>query len=123
MEMFDICIRCNHKPSCRFNPWPVHAGSRRPRKLKRAETQPRAELTPPPIEAMSAPLTSAPKRVDLPRADAPVLDKVEDAISAIKTGQFVVVVDDMDRENEGDLVMAASTISTEQMAWLIRHSS
>lgn len=61
--------------------------------------------------------------MDLPRADAPVLDKVEDAISAIKTGQFVVVVDDMDRENEGDLVMAASTISTEQMAWLIRHSS
>lgn len=48
---------------------------------------------------------------------------MEDAVADIKAGKFVVVVDDMDRENEGDLIMAGSEISTEQMAWLIRHSS
>lgn len=72
---------------------------------------------------MSAPFTQAPTRVNAPRSQTAELDTVEDAISAIKAGQFVVVVDDMDRENEGDLIMAASEISTEQMAWLIRHSS
>lgn len=36
-------------------------------------------------------------------ASAPFeLDSVESAIAAIKAGEFVVVVDDMDRENEGD---------------------
>ncbi|GAA6000467.1 3,4-dihydroxy-2-butanone-4-phosphate synthase RIB3 [Rhodotorula paludigena] len=51
------------------------------------------------------------------------LDSVEDAIESIRRGEFVVVVDDMDRENEGDLIIAADQISQQQMAWLIRHSS
>ncbi|SGY32558.1 BQ5605_C002g01381 [Microbotryum silenes-dioicae] len=51
------------------------------------------------------------------------LDSIEDALVDIRRGEFVVVVDDMDRENEGDLIIAAHNISTEQMAWLIRHSS
>ena len=50
------------------------------------------------------------------------LDSIEDALAAFKAGEFLVVVDDMDRENEGDLVIAASHITTEKMAWLIRHS-
>ena len=36
------------------------------------------------------------------------LDCVEDAVAAIAAGELVVVVDDTDRENEGDLIMAAS---------------
>jgi 3,4-dihydroxy 2-butanone 4-phosphate synthase/GTP cyclohydrolase II len=36
------------------------------------------------------------------------LDKVSEAISAIAAGELIVVVDDDDRENEGDLIMAAS---------------
>ncbi|BGP36919.1 3,4-dihydroxy 2-butanone 4-phosphate synthase [Rhodotorula kratochvilovae] len=55
---------------------------------------------------------------------APVeLDSVEDALACFRRGEFVVVVDDMDRENEGDLIIAADKISQQQMAWLIQHSS
>ena len=51
------------------------------------------------------------------------LDTVEDAIKAIADGQMVVVVDDDDRENEGDLIAAASKITAEQMAFMVRHTS
>jgi len=50
-------------------------------------------------------------------------DTVETAIAAIARGEFVVVVDDTDRENEGDLIVAADAISPAQMAFLVRHSS
>lgn len=57
-------------------------------------------------------------------AAAPVsLDSVQEAVAAFKAGEFVVVVDDMDRENEGDLIIAAALITVEKMAWMIRHSS
>jgi len=51
------------------------------------------------------------------------LDSVEDAIAAIAAGQAVVVVDDEDRENEGDLIFAASKATPELMAFTIRYSS
>ncbi len=51
------------------------------------------------------------------------LDPVEDAIADIAAGKAVVVVDDEDRENEGDLIFAASKATPELMAFTIRHSS
>jgi hypothetical protein len=48
---------------------------------------------------------------------------VEDAIDAIRKGKMVVVVDDMDRENEGDLIMAADACTPEDMAKIVRYSS
>jgi 3,4-dihydroxy 2-butanone 4-phosphate synthase / GTP cyclohydrolase II len=45
------------------------------------------------------------------------------AIAAVARGELVVVVDDHDRENEGDLIGAASRITPEQMAFMIRHTS
>jgi 3,4-dihydroxy 2-butanone 4-phosphate synthase/GTP cyclohydrolase II len=51
------------------------------------------------------------------------LDSAEEAIAAIAKGELVIVVDDDDRENEGDLISAASKISPEQMAFMIRHTS
>ncbi|MGY2874914.1 3,4-dihydroxy 2-butanone 4-phosphate synthase / GTP cyclohydrolase II [Marmoricola sp. URHA0025 HA25] len=51
------------------------------------------------------------------------LDPVEDAIADIAAGKAVVVVDDEDRENEGDLIFAASRATPELMAFTIRHSS
>jgi 3,4-dihydroxy 2-butanone 4-phosphate synthase / GTP cyclohydrolase II len=51
------------------------------------------------------------------------LDSVEDAIADIRAGRAVVVVDDEDRENEGDLVFAASRSTPELMAFTIRYSS
>ncbi len=51
------------------------------------------------------------------------LDTVEEAVTDIAAGRAVVVVDDEDRENEGDLVFAASRSTPELMAFTIRHSS
>lgn len=39
------------------------------------------------------------------------LDSIEDAIADFKQGKFVIVVDDEDRENEGDLIIAAEMIT------------
>ncbi len=57
----------------------------------------------------------------LPMGSNNGLDSVESAITAIRDGQMVIVVDDDDRENEGDLIAAASKITPEQMAFMIRH--
>ena len=51
------------------------------------------------------------------------MNKVPEAIAAIAAGELVVVVDDDDRENEGDLIMAASKATPEQVAFMIRHTS
>ena len=51
------------------------------------------------------------------------LDTVEEALQALRRGEMLVVVDDDDRENEGDLIAAASTITPQQMAFMIRHTS
>lgn len=49
--------------------------------------------------------------------------RVQRAIEAFKQGQGVLVLDDEDRENEGDLIFPAETITKEQMAQLIRYGS
>lgn len=49
------------------------------------------------------------------------LDRVEDAIEELKAGRFVVVVDDEDRENEGDLVMAADAITPEAINFFAKY--
>ncbi len=51
------------------------------------------------------------------------LDPVERAVADIAAGRAVVVVDDETRENEGDLIFAASKATPELMAFTIRHSS
>ena len=51
------------------------------------------------------------------------LSSIEDAIKAYARGEFLVVVDDEDRENEGDLIIAADAMRPEKMAFMIRHTS
>ncbi|MDE3015166.1 MAG: 3,4-dihydroxy-2-butanone-4-phosphate synthase, partial [Gemmatimonadota bacterium] len=48
-------------------------------------------------------------------------DRVEDAIEDIRQGRMVIVADDEDRENEGDLVMAASAITPEAVNFMAEH--
>ena len=60
---------------------------------------------------------------DQTMANEQKLDTVEDAIKAVAAGEMVVVVDDDDRENEGDLIGAAAKITPEQMAFMVRHTS
>src|SRR6516165_12193141 len=48
---------------------------------------------------------------------------VEEAVAAFARGEIVIVADDDDRENEGDLFVAASLCTPEKMAFMIRHTS
>lgn len=48
---------------------------------------------------------------------------IDDVIAAIGRGEMVVLVDDEDRENEGDLIMAAQHVTAEKLAFIIRHTS
>ncbi|GAA5926856.1 hypothetical protein JCM3775_007060 [Rhodotorula graminis] len=81
--------------------------------------------TMPAASPSSSSSSSAPVRTTAVTAQGtPVqLDSVDDALASFRNGEFLVVVDDMDRENEGDLIIAADKISQQQMAWLIQHSS
>ena len=51
------------------------------------------------------------------------LSTIEEAFEALKAGLPVLVTDDEDRENEGDVILAAATVTAEWMAWAIRHTS
>lgn len=52
-----------------------------------------------------------------------VLNTVDDAVAALAAGGAVVVVDDADRENEGDLIFAAQFATPDLMGWAVRFSS
>src|SRR6266478_9470491 len=49
--------------------------------------------------------------------------RVQAAVAAFSRGELVIVADDDDRENEGDLFVAASLCAPEKMAFIIRHTS
>ncbi|KRE41281.1 bifunctional 3,4-dihydroxy-2-butanone-4-phosphate synthase/GTP cyclohydrolase II [Knoellia sp. Soil729] len=51
------------------------------------------------------------------------LSTIEQALEALRRGRPVLVTDDEHRENEGDVIMAAQTLTDAWMAWTIRHSS
>ncbi len=48
---------------------------------------------------------------------------IPEAVEDIRAGRVVIVVDDADRENEGDLIMAAEKVTPEAIAFIVRHSS
>ena len=52
-----------------------------------------------------------------------VFASIEDAVAAMARGEIIVVVDDEDRENEGDLIMAAEAATPENIAFFVRHTS
>lgn len=49
------------------------------------------------------------------------LDKIEDAIADIKAGKVIIVVDDENRENEGDFIAAADSITPEIINFMAQH--
>ncbi|MDO4685433.1 MAG: bifunctional 3,4-dihydroxy-2-butanone-4-phosphate synthase/GTP cyclohydrolase II [Corynebacterium sp.] len=57
------------------------------------------------------------------QAHAVRLDSIEEALADIQAGKPVVVVDDEDRENEGDLIFAAEKSTPELVAFMVRHTS
>ncbi len=50
------------------------------------------------------------------------LNTIEEAIADFKSGEFVVVVDDEDRENEGDLIIAAEKVTPEKVNFMLKHA-
>ncbi|HYH27594.1 MAG TPA: bifunctional 3,4-dihydroxy-2-butanone-4-phosphate synthase/GTP cyclohydrolase II [Actinomycetota bacterium] len=52
-----------------------------------------------------------------------VFSTIDEAIEDIRQGKIVIVVDDADRENEGDLIMAAEKVTPEAIAFMVRHTS
>lgn len=54
-------------------------------------------------------------------ADTAVLDTIEEAIEAIRRGEMIIVVDDEDRENEGDFICAAEKITTDMVNFMLKH--
>ena len=76
----------------------------------------------PDVIDLSSPPRRAPKERTPPVRTAFAFDTVESAIAAMARGDFVVVMDDEARENEGDLIIPALGCSTEQMAWMIKHT-
>jgi 3,4-dihydroxy 2-butanone 4-phosphate synthase len=58
-----------------------------------------------------------------PRSQRLDFDSIQDSIEAFRKGEFIIVLDSQDRENEGDLIIAAENITTEKMAFMVRYTS
>ena len=54
--------------------------------------------------------------------DRQLSEKIESAVSDFREGKFVIVVDDEDRENEGDLIIAAEKITPEKVNFMLKHA-
>ena len=70
------------------------------------------------IQALSKALPDLATHLADDPPDEPLVDNIEDAISDIRAGKMVIVLDDEDRENEGDLVMAAQMITPEAINFM-----
>lgn len=50
-------------------------------------------------------------------------DSIEDGIAAVARGEFVLVLDDQNRENEGDLILAADKATPAQIAYMVEYTT
>src|SRR5213078_586836 len=55
------------------------------------------------------------------RREAAAISPITEVVAAIKAGEIVILIDDEDRENEGDLVFAAEFVSPEKINFLAKH--
>jgi 3,4-dihydroxy 2-butanone 4-phosphate synthase / GTP cyclohydrolase II len=58
-----------------------------------------------------------------PEADSAPLNSVAEILAELRAGRMVIIMDDEDRENEGDLILAAECATPEAVAFMIRHTS
>ncbi|CDO68160.1 hypothetical protein BN946_scf184938.g12 [Trametes cinnabarina] len=84
------------------------------------------KMSGPPTDFPLVPASASSSRpqliLDAPARTEFAFDPIEDAIESFARGDFLVVMDDESRENEGDLIIAASAVSTHKMAWMIKHT-
>ncbi|WP_370642637.1 3,4-dihydroxy-2-butanone-4-phosphate synthase [Nesterenkonia sp. DZ6] len=81
--------------------------------------EPRAADEPPTTDQKPGSVPAIPQ----PETPAPVLDRIDVALNELAAGRPVVVVDDADRENEGDIIFPAAMATSELMALTIRYTS
>jgi 3,4-dihydroxy 2-butanone 4-phosphate synthase/GTP cyclohydrolase II len=76
----------------------------------------------PEVRSMSNVFSLPPRPpADEPRGSA--FDSIEDILAELRAGRMVIILDDEDRENEGDLIMAAEHATPDMVAFMIRHTS
>ena len=109
--------RASHDDAVRGRGDPAHARGHDAR--RRAARRPRQPRSRPRSPSTSNDCCVSPSR----KHTHDVRRQSSSAIDAIERGEFVVVVDDEDRENEGDLIIAAEKMTPEKMAFMIRHTS
>jgi 3,4-dihydroxy 2-butanone 4-phosphate synthase / GTP cyclohydrolase II len=63
------------------------------------------------------------ERLTVTGEERTAFSSIPEAIEDIRQGRLVIVVDDADRENEGDLIMAAEKVTPEAIAFIVRHTS
>ncbi|MEI8366518.1 MAG: bifunctional 3,4-dihydroxy-2-butanone-4-phosphate synthase/GTP cyclohydrolase II [Parachlamydiaceae bacterium] len=66
---------------------------------------------------------NSPLLLHLGETEVNIMETIERAIADIKAGKFVIVADDEDRENEGDLIIAADKVTPQAIAFMVRHTS
>ncbi|KAA1475497.1 3,4-dihydroxy-2-butanone 4-phosphate synthase [Dentipellis sp. KUC8613] len=82
-----------------------------------------SSTSPPDLDPPKFAARGLPRARSAPPRTAFAFDALPDAIAAFARGEFLVVMDDEARENEGDLIVAAEGCTTQQMAWMIKHTS
>jgi 3,4-dihydroxy 2-butanone 4-phosphate synthase/GTP cyclohydrolase II len=75
------------------------------------------------ITLLAPPPTGSVEPVPPASPDGVALNTIEQALEQLRAGRPIVVIDDEDRENEGDLIFAAGLATTELTAFMIRHTS
>ena len=60
-------------------------------------------------------------RLQIAKAGTPPFARIEDAVEAIRAGRMIIIVDDADRENEGDLMIAAEKVTPDAINFMARY--
>ena len=60
--------------------------------------------------------------MEINKMDGIVMNSIEEAIEDFRDGKFLIVVDDEDRENEGDLIIAAEKVTPEKINFMLKHA-
>src|SRR5215210_6353701 len=61
------------------------------------------------------------KKFPVAKTQASPFARIEDAVAAVRDGKMIIIVDDADRENEGDLMIAAEKVSPEAINFMARY--
>jgi 3,4-dihydroxy 2-butanone 4-phosphate synthase / GTP cyclohydrolase II len=74
-------------------------------------------------DAAGPSISTSSSSIPAPPLPAPGFDSIPDAVAAVAAGAFVVVLDDADRENEGDLILAADAATPASLHFMVEHTS